>query len=137
MKVIDPGHIYDLRQLGSEDPIRLIFAKRSSGVAEYDEEWIGLQTQELFRVAIDRTLFLNEILPCAETEDAVYYARMALFSYEARAWRRKQQKLNRKKPAHDDSARPRAWRENPFDDVPFNEYEIEKRPIGPDGHIII
>lgn len=135
MKIIDPGHIYDLWQLGSDEPQRLTFIKRSGGAVQYDEEWPGVQVQEVLRALIDRSLYLNDIIPCAETEDAIWYLRMALFSYEARAHRRKQEGLNRKQPNHDDSERPRCWREFPFQDVPFNEADIEIRPIGIDGHI--
>ena len=136
MKVIDPGHSYELSQLGTDETIILDFIKRSGGSITYEDEHPGLQTQEVFRVLIDRTIYLNKIIPCAESEDAIYYARMALFMYEARAYRRKQEKLNRKKPNHDDSAHPRFSRSKPFDDVPFSEHEIEKWPIGEDGHII-
>lgn len=31
--------------------------------------------------------------------------------------------------------RPRPWRDQPMQDVPFNEIDIEQKPIGPDGHI--
>lgn len=50
---------------------------------------------------------------------------------------RKQEKVNRHDPAHDDSNSPKPWRENPFPDVPFNEIGIELLPIGDDGHVII
>lgn len=53
-----------------------------------------------------------------------------------RAYRRKQEKLNRRLGAHDDTARSHSWREQPHD-VPFNEQDIELRPVGEDGHIII
>lgn len=137
MEVLVPGHVYDLWQLGTDEPQRLTFVRRSGGAVIYQEEWPGLQTQEVLRALIDRTLYLDAILPCKESEDAVWYLRMALFSYEARAHRRKQESLNRKRPEHNDRVSPKAWRMNPFDDVPFNEHEIEKRPIGTDGHILI
>jgi len=137
MKVIDPGHKYELWQLGTINPTYLTFVKRSGGAIQYKDEWPGLQTQEVLRAVIDRSKYLNDIIPCAETEDAIYYARMALFMYEVRAYRRKQEELNRKQPKHDDSTSPKTWRRNPFADVPFSEHEIELRPIGPDGHIII
>lgn len=117
---------------------------------------------DILEILIDRSNYLNSILKCAETSDAcdwmhlakavtaypnasefiqreemAYFVRMALWCYEARAYRRKQEEVNRKQPEHDDTARPRAWREFPCDDVPFNEIEIEIRPIGDDGHIII
>lgn len=136
MKIIDPGHIYELQQLGGGTQ-KLTFVKRSGGTISYDQEWVGVQVQEVLRALIDRTKYLNDVLPCVETQDALHNLRMALFEFEARAWRRKQEKVNRKKPAHDDSVRPKSWHESPFDDVPFNEHEIELRPVGDDGHIIL
>lgn len=137
MEIIDPGHIYDLRQLGSNDTQRLTFVKRSGGAVKYEKEWAGVQTQEVLRALIDRTKYLNEVLPCVESQDAIQYLRMALFMYEVRAWRRKQEEINRKNPPHDDSVRPKPWNQTPFDDVPFDEFEIELRPVGEDGHIIV
>lgn len=127
MKVIDPGHIYELQQLGGGTQ-RITFVKRSGGAIHYEEEWAGLQTQEVLRALIDRTIHLNKILPCTETEKAIQYLRLALFEYEARAYRRKKQGVNRTTLEH---------AEGDYVDVPFNEYEIEKRPIGEDGHILI
>lgn len=135
--IVVPGHIYDCRQLGTDQLQRMTFIRRSGGAIQYPSEWAGLQVQEVLRVLIDRSVYLNEIIPCAETENSIYHLRMALFEYEARAYRRKVEGKNRKQPEHDDGARPRPWRDDPYDDVPFNEFEIEKRPIGPDGHILL
>lgn len=137
MRIVDPGHIYDLWQLGNSNLQRLVFVKRSGGAITHPNQHPGLQTQEVLRALIDRTKYLNSILPCAETEDAIWHLRMALFMYEVRAYRRKQEKVNTKQPAHDDTQRPRGWREKPFADIPFNEHDIELRPIGEDGHILI
>ncbi len=136
MKIIDQGHVYDLVQLGGGLQ-RITFVKRSSGVIKHAEEWPGMQTQEVLRAAIDRTKYLNNILPCVESQEALYHLRMALFMYEVRAWRRKQEEVNKKSPSHDDSARPRSWRSLPLEDVPFNEHEIELRVVGVDGHILV
>lgn len=129
MEVVTKGHVYRMVQLGGgiQD---ITFVRRSGGAVTYPTEWPGVQTQEVLQVLIDRTKYLNGILPCVETEDDLYYLRMALFMYEVRAWRRKQEKVNREKPAHDDSERAKVWHELPFSDVPFNESEIELRPIG-------
>lgn len=137
MKIIDPGHIYELWQLGCEESQRLVHVKRSGEAVQYKQEYPGVQTQEVLRAEIDRCKYLNSIIPCTETEDAIYYLRMALFMFEVRAWRRKQSNLNRKRPEHDDTQRAKTWYENPYYDIPFNEHEIELRPIGPDGHIMI
>lgn len=136
MKVIDPGHVYEMWCLGGGTQT-LRFVKRSGGAVKYAEEWAGLQTQEVLRALIDRTQYLYDVLPCNETADALWHLRMALWSYEARAYRRKQASVNRLQPAHDDTARLRPWRDDPAADVPFNEHNIEQRPIGADGHIVL
>lgn len=135
MRVIDNGHIYELDNLGGGKQ-RLVFVKRSGGAIQYDEEWEGLQTQEVLRALIDRTKYLYDVLPCAETGDALWHLRMALYMYEVRAYRRKQEDVNRKAPEHDDTERPRPWRKCPHN-VPFNEQDIEQRPVGEDGHIVL
>lgn len=137
MKALDDGHIYSLKQLGTDEEVEIKFVKRSGGAIQYDEEWPGLQTQEVLRALIDRTEYLDNVIHCTETQDAIWHLRMALFCYEARAYRRKQEGKNRQKPEHDDTMRPKPWNENPFYDVPFNEHGIEERPIGEDGHIIL
>lgn len=135
MKVLVPGHVYELTQLGGGTQ-RLTFVRRSGGAIQYETEWPGVQTQEVLRALIDRTKYLDGVLPCQETKDALWHLRMALYAYEVRAWRRKQEAVNREAGAHDDIVRPHDWREHP-DDVPFNEHGIESRPVGPDGHIIV
>lgn len=149
MREIDPGHIYRLWQLGSDEEIEVKFPKRSGGAIQYPEEWPGVQSQEFYRMLIKRTLYLNSIIECNESHSAIWHSRSALWEYEARAWRRKQEKKNRKSPQHDDSERVRPWRQNPANDVPFGlfnivynsileqeeEIWIEDLPIGEDGHI--
>jgi len=148
MREIDPGHIYMLKQLGSDEEIEIRCPKRSGGAVQYSEEWPGPPNQEFFRMLIKRTLYLNDIIECVESGDAVWHLRMALWNFEARAWRRKQEGLNRKKPEHDDSARVKAWRDEQMaDDVPFGlinyvvvdavgrYINIEDLPIGEDRHI--
>lgn len=130
MNIIDPGHIYDLWLIGTDQPQRLTFVKRSGGAIQYDHEYPGVQVQEVLRALIDRSEYLDAILPCFETQDAVWFLRRALHAYEARAYRRKQEAVNREQPAHDDTVREHR-------DVPFGEYQIEDHPIGDDGHIRI
>jgi len=137
MKVVVPGHHYLLDQLGTIRRTGLRFLRRSGKTIKHESEWPGLQTQEVLRALIDRTLYLNELIPCVETQDALYHLRMALYMYEVRAYRRKMDKVNRQDGDHDDSERPHPWRERDFEDVPFNEQDIEVRPVGPDGHIVV
>jgi hypothetical protein len=135
MKVIDPGHIYECDQLGGGTQI-ITFVKRSSGAVTYKEEWAGLQSQEILRALIDRTKFLNEILPCSETIEALYHLRMSLYWYEVRAYRRKMDVVNKTKYAHTDKDKDYQKGEHPSD-IPFTEAGIENYKVGPDGHITI
>jgi len=134
MKIIDPGHIYEFEQLGGGTQT-VTFVKRSGGAIQYEKEWAGLQTQEVLRALIDRTKYLYKVLPCAETEEALYHLRLSLYWYEVRALRRKRNKVNRTTENHDDSDIPKVRGEFPKD-IPFGIEDIELRPIGEDGHII-
>lgn len=136
MKIIEPGHIYNLDHLCSSGSERLTFIKRSGGAIQYEEEHPGTNTQEVIRALIERTEYLDDVLECIESKDVAWHLRMTLYLYEVRAFRRKVEKLNREANAHDDGARPRPDRSYP-DAVPFNEQDIEKRPVGHDGHIRI
>lgn len=140
--VLDPGHGYVLYDQPLNNEIRggaqeLHFLKRSGRIIKHDSENAGLLSQTVLRVLIDRTKYLNELLPCDETSNALYHLRMALFMYEARAYRRKQEKVNRQDLEHDDTARAKPWHDHVYPDVPFGPDGIELLPIGEDGHILI
>lgn len=129
MRVVEPGHEYELDHLESEGHETLTFIRRSSGAIDYgDGEHPGTNVQEVLRALIDRTEYLNNVLPSVETLDAAWFLRMALFCYEARAYRRKLQKLN--KGAEENEFVER------YKDIPFNEQGIEMWATGPDGHIL-
>lgn len=135
MKIINPGHIYELRQLGDDATQTIKFIKRSGGAVQYDQEWAGLQTQEVLRVLIDRTKYLDTVLPCKETKESIKHLQMALYWYEVRALRRKQSKTNRTTFNHDDLLTPEYSPEY-APDIPFTEKDIELYNIGEDGHIL-
>ena len=136
MKIIDPGHIYELSQLGNDDTQIIKFIKRSGGSVHYEKEWAGLQSQEVLRALIDRTKYLYNILPCKETTEAIRHLQMALYWYEARALRRKRSETNRTTLNHDDSEVVPGLFNLP-DDIPFAPQDIELKPIGKDGHILL
>lgn len=135
MKVIDPGHIYELDQLGDNNKQKLVFIKRSGGAIQYEKEWPGLQTQEVLRALIDRTKYLDCVLSCKETKEALKHLRMAVFWYEARAFRRKKSKTNRTTEDHDDTSTIPCVVTYP-EDIPFTEQDIELKETGADGHIV-
>ncbi len=130
MNIIEPGHVYALDHLESDGTEYICFIKRSSGAVDYgSEEHPGTNTQEVLRALIDRSLFLNQILPCKETTDAINHLRYALWLYEVRAYRRKQAKVNKRASTH---ISPESYR-----DVPFGPTDIESIPTGSDGHLLI
>lgn len=129
MKILESGHIYELDNLEAPGTQLLTFIRRNSKAITHESEHTGTNTQEVLRALIDRTIFLNNVLHSAETQDAIYYLRMTMFCYEARAWRRKQTKQNKTNQVNDYVER--------YKDIPFNEQDIEKRLYEKDGHIIL
>lgn len=88
MLIIDPGHEYQLDGVGSSGPQRIVFVKNEG--AKYPGNvgfHGGVLTQELLRVCIDRTKYLNAQGSCMETELALSAMRQALAWYEVRAAR--------------------------------------------------
>lgn len=136
MRCTDPGHTYYVPNLEAEGEQKIVFIKRSSKMVKHAEEYPGSNTQELIRVLIDRTKYLYDVGPCEETGNAIEWLRMALYEYEARAWRRKIQKLNREANPEAITGDLDVFRSS-YSDVPFTSVAIEHLPTGPDGHIII
>ena len=129
MKVIDEGHKYELDHVVTNGHEKITFIKRSGKQVQHDEQYPGTNSQELLRVLIDRTKYLNDQLTCDESGDILYYLRQALFIYEARAYRRKEQGHNRKDANHIANGER-------YKDIPFTEMLIEMLPTGVDGHIL-
>jgi hypothetical protein len=118
------GHVYQLPELGSPNHQCVVFIRRSGGAITYESEWAGLQTQTVIRMCIKRTRYLYDVLPCTETQQAIRALQNALWQYEARAFRRKIQKLNRQHPVHYEAI-----------PVPFSPMNCETHPLGEDGHL--
>lgn len=121
MKVIEPGHIYELEQLDAPvdcEPQIIEFVNREPGT-----EHPGTQTQELLRVQIDVLNVLidrtNHCDGCIRWEgndkiikalsEAQRQLRLAIIYHEQRALERKQHK---------------------------GVFNIENLPVGGDGHIL-
>ena len=128
MNVVEDGHIYELDHVDNDGHETISFIKRSGRKLKHKNEHPGTNSQECIRVLIDRTKYLNDQLSCEESGDILYYLRQALFIYEARAFRRKQQKQNRQDGGHDKTGER-------YKDIPFTEWEIELLITGLDGHI--
>jgi hypothetical protein len=88
MKILDPGHRYQLDLIDETGSQELVFVKREGkrypgNIGAYS----GVLTQEVLRACIDRAIYLNNQIPCAETEIIIASLRTALFAFEARAAR--------------------------------------------------
>lgn len=140
----ETGHTYWLANvpftpLGGEEHGNfqsIVFLKRSSKMITHLSEHGGTNTQNVIRALIRRSIYLNGVQECPETLDAIQYLRMALYSYELRAWRRKQDKMNRQAGLHESISSDRSPADEP--DCPFTENEIEELVTDPvDGHIML
>lgn len=97
MKVIEPGHVYELTALDGDDPVLIRFVNRE------DNPHSGTQTQEVLRaqidsleVLVDRTNHCDACLPWPGNEriikalsEAQRQLRLALLYHEERAFERK------------------------------------------------
>jgi len=136
MKIVVPGHLYEVPYLESRGSLLVRFIRRSSAMIRHSLEWPGVNTQELIRVLIDRTRYLHQVGPCDETANAMYWLTMALYEYEARAWRRKQQRLNKGADPQAETDRVDISRQF-YRDVPFKPEQVLHMKVGSDGHVII
>lgn len=89
MRVLDPGHRYALTHLDGDGETVLQFVKREGdgypgnvGTSE------GVTIQEVLRALIDRGKYVQDQIPCPETEMAIEHMISAVHSLEVRAARR-------------------------------------------------
>lgn len=103
MKIIEPGHIYQLDWLDGlpnnlvsqatnvpvlvKNEAQLVFVNR-----ETSSEHAGTQTQEVIRALIDRTQHCDNCLRWLGNDLIIHHLRMALVLHEARALERKTEK---------------------------------------------
>lgn len=88
IKVIDPGHDYELIGLDGAEPQRLVFVKREGknypgNVGSHP----GLLTQDVLRACLDRCIYMNNQGNCAETDIIISALRTAIMAFEIRAAR--------------------------------------------------
>ena len=91
MRVIDPGHTYQLDGLDDGAPQTIRFVKRCHPPAKYPGNvgcYPGTTIQEVLRVLIDRAQYVGRQLPCEETDRAIEAMREAIRLLEERAARR-------------------------------------------------
>ena len=94
MKVIEPGHIYIVDSVDGVYPQKIVFVKREGerypgNVGAH----AGTQMQELLRVVADRARYVNNQIPCFETDAAIQLVEIAILLMEARAKRVKGKSL--------------------------------------------
>lgn len=89
MRVLDPGHVYLAQSAGNFPPQKIQFVKNRGEKypGNAGEPQLGIICQELLRILIDRTAYLNNQGSCAETEHALAAMRAALGWFEVRAAR--------------------------------------------------
>lgn len=92
MKVLDPGHLYELDTLDevsgwAEEFRQLRFVKRigTKFPGNQPPGCPGTTTQEVLRALIDRTLYVNKQAPFWQNEAVVDQLRAALYHLEHRA----------------------------------------------------
>lgn len=89
MRVIDPGHAYELPSLDGNAPQRLVFVKRcGAGYPGNVGHHPGTTMQEVLRAMIERASYVNGQIACPETEAAIGLLQGALVLFELRAARR-------------------------------------------------
>lgn len=98
MRIIEPGHVYALENVDgegdSEQHIQFVRRRDDRGeLLHEDSRQPGILTQELLRVAIDRTLYLYAEAPCDEDTEIIEHLRAAFTLFESRAARRTIEKL--------------------------------------------
>lgn len=84
MKIIEPGHVYQLQHQDGTGAGLLVFVNREAGT-----EHEGTQTQEVLRALIDRTQHCDSCLRWDGNDKIIEHLRMALVLHEARALERK------------------------------------------------
>lgn len=103
MRVLEPGHCYAMDNVdgvGEEQVVTFVRRRDEVGEPLPDEDRTpGILTQELLRVAIDRTLYLYAEAPCDEDTRIIENLRECLRLYESRATRRAIERLSKPEAA--------------------------------------
>lgn len=77
MKAAQDGRAYYLAELGSKNNQTFKFAAAPHSIKTSHLKWFGKDELGLLHTLILRSLYLNEVLPCMETEDAIALLREA------------------------------------------------------------
>jgi hypothetical protein len=100
IKVIDPGHLYQLDQLDLHPMLHprikqeLCFVKRmGEKYPGNDTAYAGTTMQFVIRALLDRARYVQNQTPCAETKEVIWLLQQALMQLERRAARVHNRKL--------------------------------------------
>lgn len=100
MHIYDAGHHYGLTGYDGGSYQEIVFMKREGDNFPFNTSSNGgTNCQEVLRVLIDRTRYLYNQKPCAETEAALHALEAALMFYEMRAARLHGRSLDLRSPA--------------------------------------
>lgn len=83
MKVIQPGHVYELSNKGEGHQTLTFFKDLPLGV---DDNHDGVLIQEVLRAVLDRLLELYGQKPCQETHEMIVHGRAMFVLAEKRAF---------------------------------------------------
>lgn len=83
MKVLDPGHLYELDDLKAETKTILQFSK--DPLLHDGDGYPGPSCQEVLRAIIDRVQTLDNEKHWSGNADIIFHARMMIAGFEARA----------------------------------------------------
>ena len=94
MKVIDAGHIYEVKGYDGPSDQRIVFMKREGkGYPKNKGCHPGTNCQEILRVLIDRVEYLQSQIPDFRNPLILENLRAALFGFEDRAAQRHNRKF--------------------------------------------
>lgn len=91
MKVVEPGHVYELQNVDGDGTQTIRFVRRRDDealVLTEDKRSEGVLFQEVTRVLIDRINYLNAEAPCPENVEIMEALRRVIQLGEVRAARR-------------------------------------------------
>lgn len=89
MRVIDPGHVYELNALDGDAVQRLTFVKREGPMYPGNVgHHSGTTLQEVLRACINRLGYVGQQEPCMETTEATQLLVAAIALLEIRAARK-------------------------------------------------
>lgn len=93
MKVLDPGHKYELSSLDGDAPQTLTFVKREGeGYPGNVGHYPGTTSQEVLRCLIDRAFYVNNQISCWQTWLGARFAGVIVWLFEHRAAKRHKRK---------------------------------------------